>query len=57
MGAACLKFNVGDCGDMVNTFKQKNPKRRHLQIVWIQMIIRVCAILRVKHTFCNSGQY
>ena len=31
-GVACLKFNVRNCGDVVNAFMQKNPKRGHLQI-------------------------
>ena len=32
-GVACLKFNVGNCRDVFNTFMQKkNPKRVHLHI-------------------------
>ena len=31
-GAACLKFNVRNCGDVVNAFMQNLQKKEHLQI-------------------------
>ena len=31
-GVACLKSNVGNCGEVAYTFTQKIPKRGHLQI-------------------------
>ena len=32
-GVACLKFNIRNCGDVVNAFLQMFTKREHLQIV------------------------
>ena len=63
-GVACLKFNVRNCGDVVNAFLQMVTKREHLQITYTQIsetrqnVSSGSALYSMlKHILGDGGQY